>query len=318
MRGKYSFWTKVLSLLLAGLAITSFFVPDAGKGEVWIPLLDGFCNFSFLSESILLKGILGAFFNFLIAASLLAINTKSVNNVFNPGLSVIFFLLVVLVNPSAAYFSALHPAGLLFVWGQYAFVTRQKFLSMFMLSCAALFYAPLVLVLPLILIISIFGAADIPRVAVKSLGGIVLPFVYVVCIRWMAIGDVQVFANEYLMRAMEFSTPFNSVKISSLFLVGCFVWLSLHSISHMFARLYNNSIITEHILKMEFMCIVLGGALFTLFWGNGNEPVNMVVALPMALLLSHYFTANINTAAARIELILLCCAVCISRLSCFV
>ena len=118
MRGKYSFWTKVLSLLLAGLAITSYFVPDVGKGEVWIPLLDGFCNLSFLNGSILLKGILGALFNILIATSLLAINTKSVNNVFNPGLSVIFFLLVVLLNPSAAYFSALHPAALLFVWGQ--------------------------------------------------------------------------------------------------------------------------------------------------------------------------------------------------------
>ena len=318
MRGKYSFWTKVLSLLLAGLAITSYFVPDVGKGEVWIPLLDGFCNLSFLNGSILLKGILGALFNILIATSLLAINTKSVNNVFNPGLSVIFFLLVVLLNPSAAYFSALHPAALLFVWGQYAFITRQKFLSMFLLSSAALFYAPLVLALPLIMIISIFGAADIPRVAVKSLGGILLPFVYVLAFRWMAFDDVSVFANEYMMRAMEFSTPLNSVRISSLFLVACMVWVSLHSISHMFARLYNNSIITEHILKMEFMCIVVGGAIFTLFWGNGNAPVYMVVALPIALLFSHYFTSNINTAAARIELILLCCAVCISRLSCFI
>ena len=117
---------------------------------------------------------------------------------------------------------------------------------------------------------------------------------------------------------MQFPTSLRSVEVSSLFLVACLVWISLHSLSYSIARLYKNSIITEHILKMEFMCIVLGGALFALFWGSGCGPVTMLVALPMAIIFSHYFTANINTAAARIELILLCCAVLISRLSYFI
>ena len=318
MYGKYSFWTKVLSCLLAGLAVTSFFIPDMGRGEVWIPLLSGFCDLSAFSENVILKAILGGIFNLLICVSLLAINTKSVNNVFNPGLTLIFFLLIVFLNPSAVYFSALHPAVLLFVWSQYCFITRQKFMSMFLLSSAALFYAPLLWVLPLIMVISIFGAADIPRVAVKSLGGIILPFLYILCFRYMVFNDALIFVDEYLGRAMDFSTPFRSLEISSLFLAVCLVWMSLHAISHMFARLYRNSIVTEHILKMEFMCAVMGAAVFAMFWGDGNVPVNMVLALPLALLLSHYFTSNINTAAARIELILLCCAALIFRLSYFI
>ncbi len=256
--------------------------------------------------------------NILIVVCLMAVNTKSVNNVFNPALSSVFFLLVVLVNPAAVYFSPLHPATLLFVWGQYCFITNRKFISMFLLSVAALIFPPLALALPLVLIISIFGAADIPRVAVKSLGGLVLPFVYVLCFRYIVTGDAAVFVGEYLHDAMQFTAPLKSVEFSSLFLVACMVWISLHSLSYMFARLYNNSIITEHILKMEFMCLVLGSALFALYWASGCGPVNMVVALPMAFILSHYFTANINTAAARIELVLLCCAVLISRLSYFI
>lgn len=168
------------------------------------------------------------------------------------------------------------------------------------------------------LVISIFGAADIPRVTVKSLGGLVIPFLYILCYRFMVTNDVKHFIDGYLHSATQFSPSFTSVGIPSLFMVACIAWISLHAVSYMFARLYNNSIITEHILKMEFMCLVLGSAVFVLFRGDGSEPVNMVVALPVAMILSHYFTANINTATARIELILLCCAVSVSRLSYFI
>ena len=297
MRGKYSFWTFVLSCLLAVLAITSFFTPPAGGWEVWI---------------------LGELFNVLTVVSIMAINTKSVNNVFNPALTSIFFLLVVLLNPDAAYFSNLHPAVLLFVWGQYCFITKQKFLSMFFLSIAALSYPPLVLALPLVLVVSIFGAADIPRTAVKSLGGLVLPFVYVLCYRFMVHQDAMAYADEYLKEAMSFSMPFRSMEVISLFMVLCLAWVCLHAVSNMFSKLYKNSIITEHILKMEFLCVLLGAAVFALFGGDSSVPVNMVVALPVAFLLSHYFTSNISTASARIELILLCSAALMQRLSYFI
>ncbi len=307
MRGKYSFWIKVLSCLVAVLAVTSFLIPDAGRGEVWL-----------FGDSHWLSGICGVLFIIATAFSLMAINTKSVNNVFNPSITSIFFLLIVLLNPSAVYFSPVHPAVLLFVWGQYSFITDRKFLSMFLLSLSALLWPPLLCVLPLVLVISIFGAADIPRVTVKSLGGMVIPFLYLLCYRFMVTNDVKYFIDRYLHSATQFSPSFTSVGIPSLFMVACIAWISLHAVSYMFARLYNNSIITEHILKMEFMCLLLGSAVFVLFRGDGSEPVNMVVALPVAMILSHYFTANINTAAARIELILLCCAVSVSRLSYFI
>ena len=282
---------------MAVLAITSYFIPQAGEWEVWI---------------------LGALSNALIVVSVMAINTKSVNNVFNPALTSIFLLLVMLLNPKAAYFSCLHPAVLLFVWSQYCFITKQKFLSMFLLSISALFYPPLALALPVVFVVSIFGAADIPRTAVKSLGGLLLPFVYVLCYRFMVHNDAVAYAEEFLHKTMAFSMPFRSMEIISLFMVLCITWVCLHAISNMFSKLYKNSIITEHILKMEFLCILLGAAFFVLFGGDSNVPVNMVVALPMAFLLSHYFTSNINAASARIELILLCCAALVQRLSYFI
>ena len=287
-------------------------------GEVWVPLLSGVFDFSAIGEKVWLSVLLGTLFNGLIVASLLVLNAKSANNVFSPQLSAALFLLVLLANPAAIHFSSIHPAVLLFIWGQYCFIENQKFTSMFLLSCSALFYAPLIWLLPIVWIISITGVADIPRVAVKSLGGLVLPIVYLLCFRFMAFNDAGTFIDDYMSHATDFASPFQSLKFVMLFYVGCLGVILLHSVSYMFSRLYNNSIITEHILKMEFMSLVLGVLVWSLFGGDSQMPLNMVVALPIGLLFSHYFTGNINAAAARIELILLCCAAVINRLSYFI
>ncbi len=318
MQGKYSFWIKLLYCLLAVLAITSCLVPPADKGEVWIPLLSGFADLTVFNGNLLLRGILGGLFNIITAMSLLVINTKSVNNVFNPNLSVAFFLILILLDPGAAYLNGMHPALLCFVWGQYFFISNRKFTSMFLLATAALFYAPLALALPLVWVISITGAADMLRVAVKSLGGLLLPFLYLLCFRYMAFGDAGTFIEEYSMHVLDFSSPLHILNVPSYFLILCIAVITLHSVSYMFARLYSNSIITEHVLKMEFMCLILGAGLYFLFLGNGDVPVNMIVALPIAMLFSHYFTGNITAAPARIELILLCSAAVISRLYYFI
>ncbi len=318
MQRKYLFWTKVLSCLLLGLTITSFLIPAYDKGEDWIPLLSGFFDMSMISGNLWVMGGLGALFNILIVVSLTVINAKSVNNVFNPYLTTSFFLLLILLDPQSVWFSSLHPAVLLFVWGQFCFIINQKFTSMFLLSCAALFYAPLLWVLPIVWVVSIMGAADVFRVAVKSIGGILLPPLYLLCFRFMMFGDAGVFVEEYLSHAMAFSSPMASIEFTTLFLVLCIAVISLHAVSYIFSTIYSNSIVTGHILKMEFMCFILGSTLFILFSGNGWLPVNMIAALPLAMIFSYYFTANINAAAARIELILLCCAAILQRLSYFI
>lgn len=318
MQRSRSFWIRLLVCIVAALAISSFLLPMEGRGEDWIPLFSGYLNLSFIYGSPLVSALLGGAFNVMIVASMLAINTKTVNNAFNPSLSAVFFLFIALLNPEAVHFSCIHPAVLLFVWGQYCFLVNQKFTSMFLLSCSALFYAPLIWVLPAVLVISVSGAADMPRVAMKSLGGLLLPLIYLLCFRFMMFGDAMVFIEEYISNATAVSSPVYSLDFSQLFLILCVAVVSLHSMSYMLGRWHRNSIVTGHILKMEFMSILLGAALFFLFWGGDGLPVNMITALPLAMLLSYYFTGNITAAAARIELILLCCAAVISRLSFFV
>lgn len=318
MQSKYSFWIKLLYCLFAALAITSYLVPVVDKGEGWIPLLSGFADLTAFNGNLLLRGILGGISNVLTALSLLVINTKSVNNVFNPNLSVAFFLILILLDPAAGYLNSMHPALLCFVWAQYFFISNRKFLSMFLLATASLFYAPLALALPLVWIISIIGASDMLRVAVKSLGGLLLPFLYLLCFRYIAFDDAGIFMEEYMMHALDFSSPLHILNIPSIFMVLCIAAVTLHSVSYMFAKLYSNSIITEHVLKMEFMCLILGAGLYFLFLGSGTIPVNMILALPIAMLFSHYFTGNITAAAARVELILLYCAAVISRLYYFI
>lgn len=288
--------------LVAVLAITSYLVPVGDMGEVFTPL----------------RGVLGGAANLVLALSLLLLNTKSVNNVFNPGLSMAFFLFFVLLNPAASYLSCIHPVVLLFVFSQYCFVSERKFASMFLMSCSALLYEPLAWVLPLVLVISVIGAADMLRVVIKSIGGILLPFVYVFCFRYMLYSDATVYMEEYISRAMEFAPAVRSVNFVSIFLLLCISVVSLHAISYMFRRLHSNSIITEHILRMEVMSLVLGVAVFFLFGGDPAMPVNMIAALPLAMILSHYFTGNGTAATAKGELVILCCAAAVSRLYHFI
>lgn len=308
----------MLACLSSALAVTSFLIPIGNREEEWIPLVSGFLDLSSIYGSPVLSGILGTFSVCAIVASMLAINKETVNNAFNPYLSALFFLFITLLDPSALYLSCIHPVVLLFVWGQYCFLINQKFTSMFLLSCSVLFYPQLIWALPVVLIISVFGAADIPRVAMKSLGGLLLPLLYIICFRYMMFGDASVFVEEFMNRAASISSPVYSVKFTMLFALLCIFGVALHAISYMFAGLHKNSIMTVHILRMEFMSLILGTAMLVLFWGNGNLPVNMMVALPLSLILSHYFTGNINAASARVELVLLCCAAIICRLSYFI
>ena len=318
MQGKYSFWIKMLSCLTAGLAITSYLIPVEEGREYWVPLLSGLFDFSLIAGMPVVSAVLGVLFNALIAASLLAINTKSVNNIFNPALSVIFLLFIIFLNPGAVYFTPVHVAVLLLVWSQNCFIISQKFTSMFLLSCAALFYAPLMWGIPLVLVISVVGAADMLRVAVKSFGGIVLPIVYLLCFRYIMYADALVFIDEYIEQMFVLSSPFKGLTFISLYLIVCMGVTVLHAISYMFSKLHKNSIVTEHILKMQLTTFLLGIVLFALYNGDGDTPINLFVAVPAAMLYSHYFTGKINATPARVELILMCSAAVISRLAYFI
>lgn len=300
------------------LAISSYLVPFGDKVGGWLPLCSGIADLSSLATMPVLSGVLGVIFNVLIIVSLLAVNTKSVHNAFNPNFTVSFFLMVLLMQPGAVYFSQVQLAVLLFVWGQYSFIAGKKFTPMFLLSCSALCYAPLVWTLPLVWIISIFGAQDIPRVAVKSLGGILLPPLYLIAFRYLVFHDTLDFVETFMHHAADFANPFHDMDYPDMFLAICIIAVTLHAISYIVANLYKNSIVTEHLLKMELMSVVLGFVVVLLFGGNQDVPASMLVALPVSMILSYYFTKNITTATARGELFMLCCAAVIARISCFV
>lgn len=302
MQGKYSFWIRLIACLVAALAITSFLIPSGAGEEDWSPLM----------------GVAGMVVNILIALSLFTVSSRTANNVFSSGFSVAFLLMLMLLDPAASYFSCIHPAVLLFIWGQYCFITGRKFASMFLISCSALCYAPLVWILPAVLIISVIGAADMLRVAIKSLGGILLPGLYLLVFRYMAYSDARDYVDEYIYRATAFSSPLHSANVVSSFLVICIGVVALHSVLYMARRFHSSNIITEHIMRMQFLSLALGGAVYFIFGGNRELPVNMIVALPVAVLYSNYFSKNITAATAKGELVILCCAAALARLYYFI
>lgn len=249
---------------------------------------------------------------------MLVVNSKLLKNLFYPPFTVAFFLLLTLVNPSSVYFSGVHIALLLFVWGQYCYVINQKFTAMFLLSAASMFFAPFVWISPIIMAVSLFGAPDLARTAVKSLGGILLPPLYLMVFRYMAFDDAAVFADKFIEQATLFSPPFYNLNGSTIFLILVLAVVLFYAVTYMFRKMYSVSIFVSRILKMEFLSLILGVFALVLWSGDEALPINMAVALPAALLFSNYFTRNISKKGTKIQLILILCAVAISRLSYFV
>lgn len=317
MQGKFAFWVKVLSCLVAGLLVSTIFLPMGERSGDWIPLFSGYLNLTPLMENSLLSGILGGLFIILIGISLLLINNKVLSNLFYPPFTVLFYLLLTLLNPDAIYFSGLHIAVLLFVWGQYCFITNQKFTAMFLLSASSLFYAPFVWLAPLVMVISLIGAPDPLRTALKSIGGIILPPLYILSFRYMAFGDSLIFLEEFIDKATSIAPPSFTFSGSSLFLMLLLLVILINSVSYMFRRISSVSKVASQILRMEFLCLILA-FLVLIFRGRDTSlPINMIAALPMSIFFSNYFTGSINRRGTKMMLFLLSCATVISALSYF-
>lgn len=302
MQGKFAFWIKLLSCLAVGLAISSFFI-TVGEGGEAIPLY---------------KEVLGLLFVILTGASLLLINSKVLSNQFYPPLTVVLFLIITLINPASIYFSSVHVALLLFVLGQYCFVVNQKFTAMLLLGCSALFYAPFLWLLPVVVIFSLIGSPDFFRTAVKSIGGCILPLFYFLIFRYVAYNDAMEYTQVYMDKLLLFKTPFHLLNGTSFFFILTLGVITLYAITHILKKMHSVNIMAYRILKMEFMSLILAVAVFVLFAGEEAVPLNMIFALPLAIILSNYFTRTIAEKYTRVMLIILSCSVVLSRLSYFV
>lgn len=313
-----SAWSIPLPLLLAGLFISSFFVPFREKTDEWIPLLSGFVDMEafYLNRIWLVAG--GILSLFLLIIPLYFINSRALCKSFRMYYTLLFCMLVILVNPMSVYFSTVYPAAICITWMQYCLIIRQRFIAFLLLSLASLFYAPVMWAVPVVLVITLIGTPDIFRAFFKSIGGILIPYVYLFSFRYIYFNDTEVFIQQYLQEMIKIEIPVYSLSFTNIFVVICFLIITLHAVFAILGKLGRQSILTGHILKTELVAFLLGTILFLLFWGVTSLPLCVLLAPTMSLLLSNYFTQDKVSRTAKAELILLMGAVVVARAAYFI
>lgn len=146
-------------IFLIALYISTFFIDIPQRTLTGFSVFDTLVNpASALMTQSPLSIIVAAVFLVLTAISL-----HVLNNAFSSGLNFILpllYLILVLANPYSVYFTPFHAAALLLVWAISHFVkfkaatghTSDLFTAFFMLVLASCFFAPLIWLLPFLLI----------------------------------------------------------------------------------------------------------------------------------------------------------------------
>lgn len=307
-----------LIVVLCGLFVSSFFLPVADKTDDWTPLLSGFVEMDLFYTNKLLLAMGGILSIAILVVSIYFINAKTIGRSFSVYYTSLFALLFIFSNPCGVYFSAIYPAAILLTWVQYCLIVKQRFTAFFLLACASLFYAPILWLVPVVLIITLIGTPDFFRVFLKSFTGLLIPYLYILSFRYILFNDMDVFVQHYFKEIISMEFPIYSLGFTTMFLVLCFVIILLHAVIDILSKLNRQSILTGYILKQELITIVLGALLFFVFWGDQSLPLGALLATPGSLILSHYFLQNKKRNQARVELVLLMSAAVIARAAYFI
>lgn len=313
LNSKRAYWASAIVLLLIGLFITSFLVPVMDKSDEWIPLLSGFVDMDVLYGNQFLLAAVGLLCIVGLAVSVYFIATKTVSESFNIYYIELFLLLIILSDPMAVYFSAIYPAAILIIWVIYCFMQNQKFTALFLLSTASLFYAPIIWMIPVVLVTLFVGVSDFWRVFVKAIGGMLIPYLYILTFRYICFNDVSVFGYQYFNEVIRLNFPVYSLPFITLFMILCFAILSGHAIIYIFKKLNRQNIFTGIVLRMTILTALLGVLIFFIFWGGKSTPLCVLLAGPFSLLLSNYAVGKRESYSFHAELILFMSAVVVAR-----
>lgn len=318
MPGKNSIsWSTPLFILLGGLFISSFFVPFREKTGEWIPLLSGFVDLEGFYSNKWLLAAGGIASIALLLLPVCYINSKAAGKSFRMYYSVLFCLLLVLINPMSLYFSTIYPAAILLAWMQYCILSGQRFTAFFLLSLASLFYAPVFWSIPIVLVISLIRSTDFFRAFFKSVGGVLLPWIYLLSFRYIYYNDLWEFVQEYARHLLQVNIPVYSLDFVAIFVFICLMILSLHVFLSILGKLHRQNIFTGYLLRVELATFFFAFILFALYWGVKSMPLCVLLAPSFALLLSHFYSRDRVSRTAKAELVLLMGAAVVARVSYF-
>ncbi|MBR5856281.1 MAG: hypothetical protein IKY70_03305 [Bacteroidales bacterium] len=298
------------SVVLVALVAVALFDKWSYTDSEWIPLVSGFGNIDFMTNGVvstlLGAGIVGAilFSIYLLVRRISVIEYSNVS---------LLFLLLIAARPSFLHFNTIYIVLLCLVWMQFCIVESQIFTAYLMLSVATLFYAPVIWLLPfLLLLIPFSGSPDSLKSFVKAIAGFITPHLYLLTFRWMKFDDAGVYLIQYWNSISDIHLLETHWSFPKLFFVVCVVYLVMRSSQYLFETSMGK--LAQGILKMQILSLVMSLPLFICF-NTEALPLFIIMAYPAAVLFSFYFGSYANVKRSGTEFILLLMAVIINSLS---
>lgn len=224
--------------------------------------------------------------------------------------------------PGSLVFSEIHIAAIALLWAQFCLLKEEYFAAFFLMGISSMFFPPVLWVALLVIIMMLLaGLTDKIRNILKFLGGLLVPYLLYFGVLFLMDGNILpvMAASISIWERMTFITlDFFSLGIPMLFLVLCLGIMCIHAALLFMSKMNEYGIAESYALKVQIINVAVSAALFILFSAPQVHSVAILACCPVAVLLSRYFSQYGQSRFLRIEIVILLCALVISRLGNFI
>ena len=319
---KYSFAISIpyLILLFAFMSATAWILP-AQNIHRWIPVLAGFVDIEDIP--LLDSHIIAAVFLIITAVSLYAFNERYIMTGRVSLTLPLVFLILALSSPLSLIFSGTSVATLFLMWSLYTTLTLKKndqnsFLSVFLATSAALFEPLAVFLIPIAMFFSIREIAVSLRKIVLILLAFLIPFLFIISLRFIFFDDAVIFAEEYLthLKAGAVLEP-NIRSVSNILFLLEFIILLLTSIKSVYRRI-NSFKIVKSASFVRFTTMIVFLAILVILYPESSSWLMQIVSFPAAVLIVESTGENEDSHKRKLSFFLVTIFMVLSRVVCFI
>ena len=224
--------------------------------------------------------------------------------------------------PGALVFSEIHIAAIALLWAQFCLLKEEYFAAFFLMGISSMFFPPVLWVALLVIVLMLLaGLTDKLRNILKFLGGLIVPYLLYWGVLFVIHGNLLpvLAAGSSVWEKMTFITlDFFSLEIPKLFLVFCLGVMCIHATLLFMSKMSEYGIAESYALKVQIINVAVSAAIFILFSASGGHSVAILACCPVAVLLSRYFSQYGSRSFLRVEIVILLCALVVSRLGNFI
>ncbi|MBP5390746.1 MAG: hypothetical protein J6Y40_01525 [Bacteroidales bacterium] len=221
--------------------------------------------------------------------------------------------------PGSLSASFIHIAAIALLWAQFCLFSEQYFTAFFLMAISSMFFPPVVWIALLVIIIMLAsGLTDTVRNLLKFIGGFIVPYILLFSAAFIIGYDIESAIRDIFSAMTTVYYDFFSLNIPMMFLVACLIFMLVHAIILFSGKMREYGIAEAYALKIQIINVVVCVAEVILFASTSEHPVALLACCPSGILLARYFSQYGARSFLRVEIVVLLCALVISRLGNFI